>query len=333
MQRIDASGQPVIDWTRLEQVVRRDPARRGLASYVDDDGRTLLAGELRAAADELISRGSRVLVVTGFCILLHDGTVTAETDGPPGAIYLAAMLRAAGIDATIATDDLGAPLIRSGLIAAQLPSEMLVAEPQGSYSHLIAIERVGPSHTAASVAAHYGATAAAIAEFEALTAACEPGVCRNMRGVSIDAHTAPLHQLFEHDDGDVGAPRPMTIGIVDGGNEIGCGNIPWHVLHRAVAQGSGATIACRIKTNHTILAGVSNWGGYALGAAVAALRGRRDAVEAWTVEHQRKLIETMVEKGGAVDGVTKRPEATVDGLSMADYLAVFSEIRDIALGR
>lgn len=323
----------MFDWQRLEQVIRHDPGHRGLASYVDDDGKPLLAGELQVAAEDLAGRGTRVLVVTGFCILLPDGTVTAETDGPPGAIYLAAMLRAAGIEATIATDDLGAPLVRAGLAAAQLPRDVLVASPADSYSHLIAIERVGPSHTTASIAAHYGAAAAAIAEFEELTATCERGVCRNMRGISIDAHTAPLHQLFERAEDDVGASRPTTIGIVDGGNEIGCGNIPWHVLHRAVAQGSGATIACRIKTDRTIIAGVSNWGGYALGAAVAALRGRRDAVEAWTAEKQGSLIEAMVRDGGAVDGVTKRREPTVDGLPMADYLAVFGEIRDVALGR
>jgi hypothetical protein len=68
-----------------------------------------------------------------------------------------------------------------------------------------------------------------------------------------------------------------------------------------------------------------------LGAAVAVLRGQRDAVERWTAEHQRKLIEAMVEQGGAVDGVTKRREPTVDGLSMPEYLGVFEEIRRIVL--
>lgn len=322
-----------MDWTRLEQVVRRDPARRGLASYVDEHGRLLLEGELRQAADDLAARGSRVLIVTGFCVVLPDGTVTAETDGPPGAIYLAAMLRAAGIEASITSDRFGVPLVRAGLIAAKLPTEMLVESPVGSYSHVVAIERVGPSHTSASITAHYGAGAATIAEFEQLVPTGEQGVSRNMRGISIDAHTGPLHRHFENDDAKGDAIQPTTIGIVDGGNEIGCGKIPWDVLHRAVAQGSGAQIACRIATDHTIIAGVSNWGGYALGASVAALRGHREAVEAWTAEKHRAVIEAMVCDGGAVDGVTKRREATVDGLPLGEYLAVFDEIRGIALGR
>ena len=318
---------PTIDWTRLEQVIRRDPGKRGLASYVVDDGRALLTGELQNAAKSLAARGSRVLIVTGFCIVLPDGTTTAETDGPPGAIYLAAMLRAAGIDAVIATDDLGGPLVRAGLAAMQLPRALLVDAESADYSHLIAIERVGPSHTTASIAAMYGAESSMTAEFKNLIAEHDRGVCRNMRGVSLDAYTAPLHRLFEN------APvTTTTIGIVDGGNEIGCGKIPWDVLRRAVAQGSGAQIACRVETNYSILAGVSNWGGYALGAAVAALRGHRDAVEAWTVDKQRSLIEAMVRDGGAVDGVTKHREATVDGLPLDEYLAVFDEIRRIALG-
>jgi hypothetical protein len=162
-----------------------------------------------------------------------------------------------------------------------------------------------------------------LADFDRLVPQADRDVCHNMRGISIDAHTEPLNRLFETD--------VPTIGIVDGGNEIGCGRIPWDVLRRAVAHGSGEKIACRVATDHTIIAGVSNWGAYALGAAVAALRGQQAAVAAWTAEKQRALIEEMVARGGAVDGLTKRREPTVDGLSLDDYLAVFNEIRTIAL--
>jgi hypothetical protein len=293
-----------------------------LASFRDAVGLPLLPDHLRRAACDLAENGTRALIVTGFCVVMPEG-VTAETDGPPGAIYLAAMLRAAGIDAEVLTDRYGEPLVRSGLEAAALPRDWHVENPRGAYSHRIAVERVGPSHTAASIAAQYPQNSERLAEFERLVPPAERDVCHNMRGVSIDPHTAPLDRHFESCD------LATTIGIVDGGNEIGCGSIRWDVLRRAVAQGSGATIACRIPTTHTIIAGVSNWGAYALGAAVAALRGRRDAVAAWTAEKQRALIEAMVARGGAVDGLTKRREPTVDGLPLDDYLAVFDEIRQI----
>jgi D-glutamate cyclase len=322
MKRLLEQGD--LDWVRLEAAVRRDPARRGLASYADANGATLLAGDLQRAARDLAESGTRVLIVTGFCVVMPEG-VTAETDGPPGAIFLAAMLRAVDIDARIATDRYGAPLVRAGLDAAVMPSDVLVEGGTDSYSHRIAIERVGPSHTAASIAAQYPDKADMLAKFERLVPQAERDVCHNMRGISIDAHTDPLHRLFEND-----APT-KTIGIVDGGNEIGCGRIPWDVLGRAVAHGSGAIIACRVATTHTIIAGVSNWGAYALGSAVASLLGGRQPIESWTAAKQRAMIEAMVARGGAVDGLTKRHEPTVDGLTLDDYLAVFDEIRTIAL--
>lgn len=260
-----------------------------------------------------------MLVVTGFCVTTDAG-VTAETDGPPGAIYLAAMLQAAGIEARVTSDTYGTPLLRAGLAVVGLEPDTLVEPAAENYSHLVAVERVGPSHTTASIAAQYPSGDPRCNEFERLVPTAEHNVCHNMRGVSIDAHTAPLHRLFE-------STSATTVGIVDGGNEIGCGSIPWHVLTRAVAQGSGATIACRIATTYTIVAGVSNWGAYGLGAAVAVLRGRRDVVEAWTAARQRTLIKAMVRDGGAVDGVTKRREPTVDGLPPDDYLAVFDDVR------
>lgn len=312
-----------IDWTRLEQTVRRDAARRGLASFVGDEGRPLLPDHLQLAAQDLAEHGRRVLVVTGFCVTTDDG-VTAETDGPPGAIYLAAMLQTAGIDTRVTSDALGKPPLRAGLAVAGLAPDTLVEPDAADYSHLVAVERVGPSHTTASIAAQYSADDPHRDEFEQLVPLADRNACHNMRGISIDAHTAPLHRLFEE-------TSATTVGIVDGGNEIGCGSIPWHVLRRAVAQGSGATIACRIPTTFTIVAGVSNWGAYGLGAAVAVLRGRRDAVELWTAARQRALVEALVRDGGAVDGVTKRREPTVDGLPLDDYLAVFDEVRRTAL--
>lgn len=349
--KIRRTAPPMLDWPQLDQVIRRDPARRGLASYVDDQRRPLLLDQVKPAARDLAEHGRHVLLVTGFSVTTDVG-VTAETDGPPGTIYLAAMLRAAGIDALIATDAYAAPLLRAGLAAARLPSDLLTVFAQTSnnaaaraevlawrerrgdgsipFSHLVAIERVGPSHTAESIASQYGLDDARRAQFERLVPPEERDVCHNMRGVSIDGATAPLHVLFEEPPPTDRRPRPRTIGIVDGGNEIGCGSIPWDVLQRATAQGAGATIACRIKTHHTILAGISNWGAYALGASVAMLCENRDTVKNWTADKQRSVIRAIVEVGCGVDGITKRREPTVDGLPLADYLAVFDEVRRIA---
>lgn len=340
----------MLDWAELEAVIRRDPGGRGLASFNDGKG-LLLAGELQRAAQDLAEGRGPAMIVTGFAIRTDDGVI-AETDGPPGAIFLAAMLCAAGIEATVLTDQLAAPLVKAGLAAAELEDVLLVVAPpivnddegrevmsewrrsleenQAAPEYLIAVERAGPSHCVAP-----SLDPDSRAEFEQLVPAHERDVCHNMRGVSLDDVTAPFHVLFGEDDAH---DRPLwkTIGILDGGNEIGGGNIPWNVLRSAIAQGAAscehaAVLPCRIQTDHAIVSGVSNWGADALGAAVAVLRGRRDAVEPWTAEDQRRLIDAIVVQGGAVDGVTKRREATVDGLAMAQYLAVFEEIRRVVL--
>lgn len=336
----------MIDFAQLESVIRRDPGGRGLASYRDVEGRPLLAGQLERTVRGLKQAHARVLIVTGFAIITDDG-VRAETDGPPGAIHLAAMLQACGCEVSFAADRYASPLLRAGLSDAGIIAEMIefpidssreVAEERVTswsqefvtserFSAVVSIEHVGPSHTAESV------TAEERAEFESLVPPEHRNVCHNMRGVNIDEVTAPLHLIFEpyRNAFVFGPPPPVTIGIIDGGNEIGSGAIPWSTLRSAIAQGPGAITACRIPTKATIISGVSNWGAYALGAAVAASCGQRAAVETWTSEKQRRLIEAIVRDGGAVDGVTKRREATVDGLPLDEYLDVFEDVRRICL--
>lgn len=348
------------DFERLESIIRRDPAGRGPASFRDVDGRALLSGRLAGAVNRLLD-AQQVIVVTGFCVLVDDD-VTAETDGPPGAVYLAAALQTLHRDVRIVVDRYAAPLLRAGLRAAGM-SESLVHEvphigddalsrretaawrddlfddAERRSACLVSIEHVGPSHTTESIAAELqkeGARpdriAAAVAEFEALVPPADRDVCHNMRGVSIARTTAPLHVLFEcaaHASGS--ANRPFTIGVLDGGNEIGSGSIPWRTLRAAIARGPAAVTACRIPTDAAILAGVSNWGAYALGAAVARSAGKQPFLASWTAEKQRAVLEAMVRDGGAVDGVTKRREAAVDGLPLDEYLAVFAEIREVCL--
>ncbi len=95
------------------------------------------------------------------------------------------------------------------------------------------------------------------------------------------------------------------------------GKIPETVIDRNIPN--GGQIACRVPTDHLIVAGVSNWGAYALAAGVAVLRGRRLPAALFDVERERDLLRIMVEEGPLVDGVTARATVSVDGLSFPDY--------------
>lgn len=328
-----------MDFSALEAIIRQDPGGRGLASF-RRDGQWLAPGMLAHAARDLAHTSGAVAIVTGFCVAEVDPPV-AETDGPPGALYLARALTALGREVAIVSDAsalkllaLGCRLWKLDVELVELPltrresqsvDRLLPSSLWERLSHLVAIERVGPSHTLESLAAQAGNGPAARARFEAEVPLAHRDACHNMRGVMIDEHTAPAHLLFEQ--AGVGKNRFKTIGIGDGGNEIGMGAIPWEILRDALQGEHAGQIICRIATDFLILAGVSNWGAYALACAVTELRGRSDLIHTWDEAKQRALIECLVSEGGAVDGVTRRREPTVDGLPLNSYLGVLEQIR------
>jgi hypothetical protein len=333
----------------------------------------LLPGHLQRAAEDLARSAKAVAIVTGFAIVTPQG-VAAETDGPPGALFLAAVLRELGVEVVVLSDAYGVPTLYAGCDCWGLPREIVreiplehddpdhpsrqsndpphnartdawvnafLESPAGrQLTHLIAIERVGPSYVGWATPTKSGPTDGA-SSGEApdvgepkrpaghdphLVGIAHPtGVCHNMRGESINRYTAKAHRLFE-----VVAERKLpitTIGIGDGGNEIGLGSIPREVLRRAISRGHADLIMCRIAATWTILAGVSNWGGYALGLSTAALTDRAVLTRLPDEAALRTLVEALVRDSFCVDGVTKRRAASVDGLPLEDELGIFSSLR------
>src|SRR5687768_15661338 len=132
-------------------------------------------------------------------------------------------------------------------------------------THLIALERAGPSHSSESLSRHKGTTSACPEEYEKLATPEHWDRCHTMKGRDISAHMQPAHLLFEN-------PPCRTIGIGDGGNEIGMGKIAWNVINKNIP--GGGLVACRIATDYLIVCGVSNWGAYGLAAGVILLLGK-----------------------------------------------------------
>ena len=345
-------------WLGLEQLVHLDPAGRGLASF-RRSAEPLDAGQLRTAAVHIVQHASTVGIVTGFCAT-SDGQVTAETDGPPGALFLARAFLALGVDVCLLSDCYGLPLLQVGCELWNLDVRMLVEIPfeddnpeclartrndptlnaktdrwvreffaseRGQrLSHLIAIERPGPSHTLDSLALQTRPGSSPTDDFAIQVPAEHRNVCHNMRGGSINGFTAKAHCLFEYVREQ---HLPITtIGIGDGGNEIGMGQFPWEQLVEAIGSVAAGRIACRIATDFTLIAGVSNWAAYALALAIGKLRGAEESCH-WQPSQQRDLIEAMVQRAGAVDGLTLRPEPTVDGLPLDIYLQPLVEMRKL----
>ena len=246
--------------------------------------RLLVVDQLRLAALSL-RMARRVTIVSGFYV---PDAGAGETDGPPGAQALGDALEQLGVPVDYVTDDWNKPLFEAmgSEPIVQTEAYLNTANP----SHLVAIERLGRS---------------------------SDGRYRNMKGEDVTAHTAPLDELFL----EAAGLGMTTIGIGDGGNEIGMGRVFAEAL---AAVPHGPSIATTISTDFCIAAGVSNWGAYGLTGALSVLSGR-DLLP--SAEAAAKLIGQVVEIGGAVDGVTLRHEATVDGLPLADSLRMLENIR------
>lgn len=262
------------------------------------------AGHLAAAADELATQADYVAIITGFYVP-DASTPSAETDGPLGAILLADVLLRLGIETAIVTDQLCRSALRAAMTACGVEAELHVSPVDREASshwqetfwissgqrvtHLISTERVGPS----------------------LHDESETALCRNVRGVPIDEWSADLYRLFED------APQHVrTIGIGDGGNEIGMGTF-WSEI---AASEPPPLSACRTTTDWTILAGVSDWGAMALATSFSLHQSETRPLSQWTGDRILHGLEQMVRCGPAVDGITLRAESTVDGLPFATYI-------------
>jgi D-glutamate cyclase len=271
----------------VDQILALDPGHRDIAAFSTPGAAVAAARALRAA--------KRVLIVTGFTVEPD----MPETDGPPGAAVLGRALRRLGARVTYVTDATNVPLVEAALKTLDEVSEVVVY-PGGADgarrllesekpTHLVAIERPGRNRA---------------------------GDYLNMRGDSVAAWNPPIDELFV----GRGGARPVTVGIGDGGNEIGMGAVRAKIARLDPLR---ARIATVVRVDHLVVAGVSNWGGYGVVAALGRLTGN-DLLH--TPETERRLIAACVAVG-ACDGVTRRREPTVDSLGADTHAAVVDLLR------
>ena len=248
---------------QLEQLILGH-SRRGMDRIAD-----LLPPDFCAEAGRFVlswPRG-RVLLVTGFYV---DGR--GETDGPPGTKLVCDALTRLGFSPLVVTD----PFCEAYFAAAAVPfvtfgagvsdGDLRALLQQEQPVGLIAIERCGRT---------------------------ADGRYINSRGRDIRAHTTPLDGLFLLFDGP-------TVGIGDGGNEIGMGNVAAGVAERL------SRIPCAVKTDKLIIATVSNWGALGLCAALDQLPGSVALLAAYE----------LCPRTGLIDGITCEPTLSEDGFSL-----------------
>ncbi len=272
-----------------------DRDRRGIAALRPH----LPADFCGQAASLVLQNPGTAFIVTGFYIL---GAKAAETDGPPGAIVIGQALSAIGYEVVYVTDRYTAPII-SGVVGsdARVVDFPIVDDAESKTfakslraelnpSVLIAIERCG------------------------LT---DEGVYRNMHGQDISPYNARVDYLFDDDT--------PSVGIGDGGNEIGMGNLASIIP----TIPSLVKIPCVTRTTHLVTSSVSNWGGYGLVAALSEGRGENLLP---SVEADQDIIKRTVDQG-AVDGMSSKPEYKVDGFTLEENSQTLVELHDYLKGK
>jgi hypothetical protein len=319
--------------------------------------------DLTGAVSSLVRKGRKVVIITGFYVPVGDPPAT-ETDGPPGALALAKGLRYLGMEVSLLSDEYSLSALKAGLKVLGLPekevpiicfplehsdrdhtSRMMNEENQSSISirfaqdffnsvpgqdltHLVYIERVGPNHTLESFIAQQRQGKPPLKEFETILPPPIRNRCFSSRLEDITRFTAKTHFLVDVAE-RLGLPLE-SIGIGDRGNEIGAGKIPWEVFKQNSSTNREAVFCSRVRTSTLISCGISNWGGYALLAGVALAMGRLDILEKVTPEQEGTVLDYLVRHGPAIDGITCKPDLSVDGIEFDDYMKVIERIKEIA---
>lgn len=277
---------------KLEKIMTYGLDRRGMEGVN-------LTGELKGAAMAL-KKANTVLIVTGFVIR---DRLSGETDGPIGAVSIARALEMLDKNAIIVTDIYSEKILETALKSVDLKTVLEIINKHDETNFyetllnkykpdcLISIER--PGETA-------------------------DGLMYSMTGERISSLVPSMDSLFE----EAKNRGICTIGIGDGGNEIGMGKIKRYVVANVPY---GDIIAASFAADYLILAGVSNWGAHALVAAVSILFNR-DLL--YSVETGEKLLRAIVD-AGAVNGITKQNTLTVDGLGLEENIKILGELKAV----
>ena len=244
------------------------------------------------AARLMLDGSGLCLIATGFYIMSAE---KPETDGPPGAIAIGRAMRALGRPVAYVTDRVTLSLMQ-GLIGEEAEViDFPIADEEASQQFATELlERLHPG---------------VVVGIERCSRTGE-GSYLNMRGMDISAHTARLDYLFTQ--------HPRTVGIGDGGNEIGMGNLAQWIPQVATLPKIPATTG----VGGLVITSVSNWGGYGLVAALSRLAGRNLLPSA---EEEMALLRRTVDLG-AVDGFSGESRYAVDGFSLEENVQVLQRL-------
>ncbi len=240
------------------------------------------------AAEDLLSNeiDRNILLFTGFA---SEGK--QETDGPVGTYFLAKALYRLGYYPVIISDF----HCKGYFDQAEQNFETLIVPMKG----------FGQAFMYSKIIETYNPVALVSVERPGRS---DDGDYRNWKGDIINGENAPLDMFFEQEI-DI-----LTIGIGDGGNEIGMGKykslLKEHLHYDA---------PCDVATDHCLIGTTSNWASYGF---IAALDKNYLPKDNEIVDYY-----DFITGKGAVDGITGLKGRTHDGFALQKSFELLQKLR------
>lgn len=256
-----------------------------------------------------------------------------ETDGPSGTLVLARALRITlGACPIIFTD---AALVEGMKRMAQAagfhyvdPKDLVASVEMNKLMTIsilpfpigyeeaqeLAVEMLDQYHPSCCIAVERGGINVA-------------GKIHNMFGMDTSTTQAKVDYIFQ----EANKRNISTVGVGDGGNEIGMANI-----HEAIAENirygnqcqcpCGMGIAPSTKVKALVTSSISNWGCYALAALLAAVRQNARAIH--SEKNEEELLRVAADYGFHDANYYGEVDHSVDGCESTVQYAVINLIKE-----
>ncbi len=266
-----------------------------------------------------IKAGDPVFIATGWPDRPWISTQIGENDGPVGAAVLArAVHQAFGAVPIILIEQELVTAMESVIQAAGFkvlkPEEAIKAVGSKAPIHAASVLSFPTGlHEAAEVSTQliqkYRPAAIISIEKGGMN---EKGYIHSVRGKETTEHVAKIDLLMR----DAKSSGILTIGIGDGGNEIGMGNIREEIQKR-IPFGDRCNCPCGqgivpvTETDLLVTATISNWGAYGIAACLAILMGKFEIFHDESIECG--ILQRCAD-AGLIDGVSGYVGKSVDGV-------------------
>jgi hypothetical protein len=311
-----------IGW-QIDQLMAIDTRGKGIVPALYAAAVAVVEGPLAMRAAQrlraAVNPGDVVGIITGFPSRSFLGRGITETDGPVGAIYLARVLEEVlnVVPVIIIDRELqkycAKPAANAGLLVTTIEQALTAKRGRVNAAAVAFLDCPVDDAEARQVASNF------MQEYQpkALVAIEMPGKASDGYAHTaggraiVDEHLAKADHFFDQ----ARERGVLRIGLGDGGNELGMGN-----LRATMARISpvGATIAAVSEADVPVVGASSNWAAYAIGVCIEALGGSTAVNRSIDLAG---IIRRCAEEG-AIDGCSSRPEAKVDGTPISMNLGL-----------